>query len=180
MASGPASSPRILVGRFGAAHGVRGEIRVKSFTADPMALASYAGLTDAAGARSFVIESARPVKDDILVARIAGVRDRTGAEALTNADIYLPREALPSPDEEEFYVADLIGMEAVLASGEPFGRVRDVLNYGAGDILEIQQTDGQIALVPFTKAAAPHVDVAARRVTVAPPAEIEAGEPGDA
>lgn len=171
------SSPRILVGRFGAAHGVRGEIRVKSFTGDPLALASYKGLTDAAGARFFVIEAARPVKDDIIVVRVAGVRDRTGAEALTNTDIYLPREALPPPDEEEFYVADLIGMDAVLVSGEAFGRVRDVLNYGAGDILEIQQMDGQIALVPFTKAAAPYVDVAARRVTVDPPAEIEAGEP---
>jgi len=99
------------------------------------------------------------------------------ATAPAPTDIYLPREALPPPDEEEFYVADLIGMDAVLVSGEAFGRVRDVLNYGAGDILEIQQMDGQIALVPFTKAAAPHVDVAARRVTVDPPAEIEAGEP---
>jgi len=165
------------VGRFGAAHGVRGELRVKSFTGDPLALVSYAGLTDAAGARSFVIEGARAVKDDIIVVRVAGVRDRTGAEALTNIDIYLPRDALPAPDEEEFYVADLIGMDAVLLSGETFGRVRDVLNYGAGDILEIQQADGRIALVPFTKAAAPHVDVSARRVTVDPPAEIEAGEP---
>lgn len=165
------------MGRFGAPHGVRGEIRVKSFTGDPLALASYEGLSDASGARAFVIEGARPVKDDIIVVLVAGVRDRNGAEALTNVDIYLPREALPAPDEEEFYVADLIGMDVALTSGEPFGRVRDVLNYGAGDILEIQQTDGQITLAPFTKAAVPHVDVAARRVTVDPPVETEAGEP---
>lgn len=166
------------MGRFGAAHGVRGEIRVKSFTADPLALASYEGLTDATGARAFVLEGARAVKDDMLVVRVAGVRDRASAESLTNLDIYLPREALPPPDEEEFYVADLIGMEAVLASGEAFGRVRDVLNYGAGDILDILRADGSTTLVPFTKAAAPHVDMTARRVTVEPPIEVEGEEPG--
>jgi 16S rRNA processing protein RimM len=170
-------SPRILVGRFGAAHGVRGEIRIKSFTADPMALASYAGLTDRDGARSFRIESARPVKDDLIVARIAGVRDRNGAEALTNVEIYIAREALPPPDEEEFYVADLIGMRAELADGAAFGTITNVLNFGAGDILDIALEGGGTSLVPFTRACAPHVDVKARRVVVAPPVEIEGEEP---
>ncbi len=170
------SSPRILVGRFGAPHGVRGEVRVKSFTGDPLALASYDGLGDESGARAFRIESARLVKDDMLVVRLAGVRDRTAAEALTNVDLYLPRAALPETEEDEFYVADLIGMDVVSVDGAPFGRVRDVLNYGAGDILDILRPDGSGLLVPFTKAAAPHLDVKARRVTVDPPAETEGEE----
>ncbi|MBX9761267.1 MAG: ribosome maturation factor RimM [Beijerinckiaceae bacterium] len=177
----PDNSPRILVGRFGAAHGVRGEIRIKSFTADPMALASYAGLTDQTGARSFRIESARPVKDDLIVARVAGLKDRNGAEALTNVEIYIAREALPPAGEEEFYIADLIGMRAELADGAAFGTITNVLNFGAGDILDIALEGGGSRLLPFTRACAPHVDVSGRRVIVAPPDEIEGEEaPGDA
>ena len=172
----PDTSPRILVGRFGAAHGVRGEVRIKSFTADPMALASYAGLTDRTGQRSFRIESARPVKDDLIVARVAGLKDRNGAEALTNTEIYIAREALPPPGEEEFYIADLIGMRAELADGAPFGAITNVLNFGAGDILDIALEGGGTRLVPFTRACAPHVDVSGRRVIVAPPDEIEGEE----
>jgi 16S rRNA processing protein RimM len=171
-----ASSPRILVGRFGAPHGVRGEVRVKSFTADPLALASYDGLTDASGARAFRFESARLVKDDMLVVRVEGVRDRTAAEALTNGDLYLPRAALPQTEEDEFYVADLIGLDVVDVAGAPFGRVRDVLNYGAGDILDIERGEGASLLVPFTKTAVPHVDMKARRVVVDPPTETEGEE----
>lgn len=167
------------MGRFGAAHGVRGEIRVKSFTGEPLALASYVGLSDGAGARSFVMESARLLKEDVIVVRLAGVRDRTAAEALTNVDIYLPRDALPAPQEDEFYVADLIGMEAFHVAGGALGRVRDVLNYGAGDILEIETAPGQTTLVPFTKAAVPAIDFSGGRVVVDPPAEIDAGEPGE-
>jgi len=162
-------NPRILVGRFGAAHGVRGEVRVKSFTGEPLALAKYKGLTDASGARAFVFESARLVKDDILVARVAGVRDRNATEALTNQDIWLAREALPPPDEEEFYVADLIGLEAMLADGARFGKVRDVLNFGAGDILEIDTGAGETQLLPFTLAVVPQIDIAGKRIVVAPP-----------
>lgn len=170
------SASRILVGRFGAPHGVRGEIRVKSFTGDPLALASYAGLTDAAGARAFTFEGARLLKDDMLVARLKGVRDRNGAEALTNVDIYVARDALPPPDEDEFYVADLIGLRAELADGTTFGRIRDILNYGAGDILEIDVGGGATRLLPFTRAVAPTIDMRGGRVVVAPPDEIEGEE----
>ncbi len=174
-------TPRILVGRFGAAHGVRGEIRIKSYTADPMALAKYAGLSDKSGSRAFVFESARPVKDDIIVARMKGVNDRSVAEALTNMEIYIARDALPPPDEEEFYVADLIGMRAQRADGAPFGVISNVLNFGAGDILDIALEGGGSKLVPFTRACAPHVDVKGRCVTVEPPEEIEGEEaPGSA
>ena len=175
------NSPRILVGRFGAAHGVRGEIRIKSYTPDPMALAGYKGLTDASGARAFAIESARPVKDDIIVARVKGVNDRSAAEALTTVEIYIDRAALPPPDEEEFYIADLIGMRAQRADGAPFGVIANVLNFGAGDILDIALEGGGSKLVPFTRACAPHVDVKGRCVTVEPPEEIDGEEaPGSA
>ncbi len=167
------SASRILVGRFGAAHGVRGEIRIKSYTADPMALADYAGLSDQTGARGFRIESARPVKDDIIVARLKGVGDRSAAEALTNIEIYIDRAALPPPDEEEFYIADLIGMRAQRADGAPFGVISNVLNFGAGDILDIALEGGGSQLVPFTRACAPHVDVKSRCVTVEPPEEVD-------
>lgn len=171
------SPPRILVGRFGAAHGVRGEIRVKSYTADPMALADYDGLTDSSGARSFRIESARLVKDDIIVARLRGVNDRNAAEALTNSEIYLARDALPPPDEDEFYIADLVGMRAELGDGTPFGTIANVLNFGAGDILEIAPAaGGETILLPFTRAAVPELDFPGGRIIVVPPREIEEEE----
>ncbi len=169
------SASRILVGRFGAAQGVRGEIRVKSFTADPLALASYKGLTDATGARSFVIEAARAVKDDMIVVRLAGLRDRNGAEALTNTDIFIAREALPPPDDDEFYIADLVGLRVELADGALLGIVRNVLNFGAGDILEVEAAGGvgDTRLLPFTAAVVPVVDVRGGRLVVSPPDEIE-------
>ncbi|HEY8579060.1 MAG TPA: ribosome maturation factor RimM [Beijerinckiaceae bacterium] len=170
------ATSRILVGRFGAAHGVRGEVRIKSFTADPLALAGYQGLTDATGARGFAIEAARLVKDDMIVARLAGVRDRGAAEALTNVDIYVDRAALPPPDEEEFYIADLIGLRAELEDGAPFGTIRAVLNFGAGDILEIETAPGETRLLPFTRAVAPVVEPSKGRVIVRPPDEIEGEE----
>ena len=166
-------SSRILVGRFGAPHGVRGEIRLKSFTADPSAIGDYEVLRDETGARSFRIESVRPIKDDMVVARLAGVRDRNAAEALTNLDLYIDRSELPPPHEDEFYHSDLIGLRAELQDGSPFGTVLRVLNFGAGDILEIATTSGDTVLLPFTKAVAPTVDIAGGRVVVVPPVEIE-------
>ena len=164
----------VLVGRFGAAHGVRGELRLKSFTEDPAAIRGYAPLTDASGARKFVLSALRVVKDDMCVVRVEGVADRDAAEKLTNIDLYVARENLPPPDEDEFYQADLIGLEAVTESGEAYGTIERVLDFGAGDILEICPPDGgETRLVPFTKAAVPLVDIAARRVVIVPPVEIE-------
>ena len=175
----PPAANLILVGRFGAAHGVRGELRLKSFTEDPAAIRTYAPLTDASGTRKFVLAALRVVKDDMCVVRVEGVADRTAAEKLTNLDLYVPRENLPPPDEEEFYQADLIGLAAVTEDGEPYGTIERVLDFGGGDILEIRPPDGsETLLVPFTKAAVPVVDIAARRVVVVPPDEIEV-EGGD-
>lgn len=167
---------RLLVGIFGAPHGVRGEIRLKSYTADPMTIASYTGLTDEAGTRSFKIMSARPVKDDLLVVRVEGVADRNAAEKLTNVPIALARAALPPADDEEFYHADLLGLRAETAEGLALGHVANVLNFGAGDILEVRPAAGETLLFPFTKAVVPTVDLAGGRVIVVPPDEVVARE----
>jgi 16S rRNA processing protein RimM len=162
----------VLLGVFGAAHGVKGELRLKSYTADPLAIASYAPLTGEDG-RAIVIRSARPLKGDMLVVSIDGVSDRGAAEALTNRHVYAPREALGTAGEEdEFFHADLIGLAAVTAEGSPFGRVVAVHEFGAGDILEIAPEGGGPALLlPFSKAVVPTIDVAAGHLVVLPPAE---------
>ena len=166
-------SARILVGRFGAPHGVRGELRLQSFTEDPAAIARYGPLQDASGARRFEIKALRPVKDNLLVVRLAGVADRTAAEALTNTELFVPRDALPAADEDEFYLADLIGMAAVDEMGAAVGHVLAVPNYGAGDILEIAPAaGGETLLLPFTRAVVPAIDLTQRRVTVMLPETI--------
>lgn len=163
----------VLLGRFGAAHGVRGEIRLQSFTADPAAIATYGPLFDRNGARRFVISSLRSLGKDMFVARLEGVADRDSAGALTGVELFLPREALPEPEEDEFYLADLEGLRAESADGEALGRVIGVRNFGAGDILEIQPPEGETILLPFTKAVVPVVDIAGGRVVIVPPAEVE-------
>ena len=165
---------RITVGRFGAPHGVRGEIRLQSFTQDPVAIAGYGPLIASDG-RSFTLTHVRPVKDTMLVARVAGIADRTLAQALTGLELTLDRAALPAPDEEdEFYVADLIGMQAIDVDGTPIGTIVDVPNYGGGDLVEIRPAvGGDTLLFPFTKAVVPDIDAAGRRVTIVTPDEVE-------
>ncbi|GLK70775.1 ribosome maturation factor RimM [Ancylobacter dichloromethanicus] len=164
---------RILLARIGAPHGVRGEVRLFVFADDPASLMDYAPLTDEAGARIFRIGSMRPGKEHF-VARLEGVDTREAAEALTNAGIYIARDLLPEPDEEDdFYHADLIGLAAVTTDGAPFGKVVAVHDFGAGDILEIAQEGGgkgggRTLMLPFTKAVVPGVDLKAGRLTVDP------------
>ncbi|KAF0210903.1 MAG: rimM [Methylocystaceae bacterium] len=165
----------LLLGRFGAAHGVRGEIRLQSFTSDPLAIAAYEGLTDKSGARQFRLRAVRPQGKDMLVAQVEGVDDRAGAEALNRVELYIARDKLPAPEEDEFYIADLIGLRAETAEGVEIGTIVAVRNFGAGDILEIAPAgQGESLLVPFTKAVVPTIDVQGERVVVEPPAEIEA------
>jgi len=164
----------ILVGRFGAPHGVDGKIRLSSFTSDPCAIASYKPLVDESGRREFAIRSLRAQKDNLFIAKIRGICDRASAEALTNAALYVPRASLPNPGEEEFYRSDLIGLLAVTASGEPFGRILNVVNFGGGDILELAGTNpGEVLLLPFKKEIFPNVDLEAGQVTVLLPVETE-------
>lgn len=170
---------RILLATIGAAHGVKGEVRVKSFAAEPMAIGEYGALLTEDG-RRFEIERLRPAKGDMLVVKFRGVDDRNAAEALNGVKLHVERSALPAPDEDEFYHVDLIGLAAADPAGAAIGEVTAVHDFGAGAMLEIQPDGGRSLLVPFTKAAVPHVDIAGRRVTVIVPAEIEVeGEPQD-
>jgi 16S rRNA processing protein RimM len=163
---------RICIAQIGAAHGVRGELRLKSFTADPLSVTRYGPLETEDGKRRFEIETARPAKD-MLVVRLKGVADREAAERLTNLRLYVARERLPSPADDEFYYADLIGLAAVTADGAPFGTVKALHNFGAGDLLEIEPASGgNTLLLPFTAAVVPVVDVKGGRVVIAPPDEV--------
>jgi 16S rRNA processing protein RimM len=167
---------RLCLGVIGAPRGVRGELRVKSYAADPAALAGYGPLTDESGRRAFrltVIES----KGDMLVARIAGVADRDAAEALKGVRLYVARAALPPAGAGEYYEADLIGLSAETKNGAALGTVTAVEDFGAGPLLEIGLGDGRSVLVPFTEAVVPVVDVGAGRLVVdAPPGLLDGDE----
>jgi 16S rRNA processing protein RimM len=167
----------IALGVFGAPQGVRGELRIKSYTAEPKAVAGYGPLTDRRGQRAFVIESVRSLKDEMLVARIAGVSTREAAAALTGAELFARREQLPPPDADEFYYDDLVGLEAVTREGELLGRIVALNNYGAGDILEIARDAGGTMLLPFTKAVAVEIDFARGLIVIEPPREVEGEAP---
>lgn len=160
---------RICVARIGAAHGLRGEVRLNSFTAEPMAVTRYGVLSNTDGTRAFEIESCRPAKG-VLIARFKGVADRTAAEALCNVDLYVPRDRLPPPAADEFYHADLIGLAAVGRDGAAIGTIVAVHDFGAGDIVEIAPiAGGPTLMLPFTDAVVPEIDIAAGRVVVLPP-----------
>ena len=163
----------ILVARVAGAFGVKGEVRLTAYTADPMALASYRELKRDSGAPGLTILSARPAKGGI-VARTQEVATREQAEALRGLQLYIPREILPEPaDEDEFYLIDLIGLAVVTPDGEPLGVVRTVQDFGAGDLLEIQPPHGPSWWLPFTREAAPEVSLAERRVVAIRPPEVE-------
>jgi 16S rRNA processing protein RimM len=158
---------RVCIAQIGAAHGVRGEVRLRAFTEDPLSVRRY-GLLETEDGRRFEIEAVRPAKD-MLVARLKGISDRVAAERLTNLRLYVARDRLPKPAAGEFYHADLIGLAATTADGAPFGTVKAVHNFGAGDLLEIEPAaGGATVMLPFNEAAVPVVDVAAGRVVIAP------------
>jgi len=162
------------MGVFGAPQGVRGEVRVKSLTSEPHAIGAYGPLTDKGGKRAFAFESLRPVKDDMLVARLAGVSTREAAETLKGVELFARRDQLPPPNEDEFYYDDLVGLEAVDAEGAPLGRIVSLMNYGGGDVLEIAAAEGgETLLLPFTKRVAPRIDFDAGRIVIEPPREVE-------
>ena len=158
---------RICVAQIGGAHGLRGEVKLKSFTADPMAVTDYGPLTTEDGSATFEIEAVRAAKGH-LIARFRGVGDRDTAERLTNVRLFAPRERLPPLASDEFYHADLIGLAAVTADGSKVGTVVAVHDFGAGDILELQAAGGgPNIMLPFTAAFVPSVDIANRRIVVA-------------
>ncbi len=168
------ASDKIRVARIGAAHGVRGEVKLWSFTEDPLAVANYGALETADGARRFDIESLRPARD-FLVARLKGVDDRNAAEMLRNTELFVPRKRLPEIDEEgTFYHSDLVGLAAVTPEGAEIGKVVAVHNFGAGDLIEIAPAGGGASfMLPFTETVVPEVDLQERRMMVVLPAESE-------
>jgi 16S rRNA processing protein RimM len=166
------------MGVFGAPQGVRGLTRIKSLTGDPKAIGAYGPLTDSAGARVFAFDALRLLKDDMLVARVAGVSTREAAAALTGVEIFARRDQLPKPGEDEFYYADLIGLDAFDAVGRRLGRIVSLSNYGAGDILEIvPEGGGETLLLPFTQRIARTIDFDAGRIIIRPPRELQGEAP---
>ena len=168
------ASRRILLATIGSAHGVRGEVRVKTYTDDPAAIGQYAPLLAEDG-RSFRIERMR-VSKDIMIAKFSGIDDRNAAEALNGVSLFVDRERLPAAADEEFYHADLIGMMAQTLEGEQLGTVIALHDFGAGDILEVAPPRGPTFFLPFTKEAVPAIDIGAGRLTVVPPDESEERE----
>jgi 16S rRNA processing protein RimM len=167
----------ILMGRIGAAHGIKGEVRIQSFTEDPMALVDYGPLVTSKPGFTVTILSARTTTN-VLVARLAGVSDRAAAEKLNGVELFVPRALLPEPeDEDDFYHADLIGLRARLIDGTEIGVVAAVPNFGAGDLLEIRDPRaGDTYLYPFSKAVVPEIRIADGYLVIAPPVEAEPGE----
>jgi 16S rRNA processing protein RimM len=161
------SSPRILIGVFGAPHGVRGEVRIKPFMEEPLALKTYGPLESEDGSRTFKIISAR-MQGDMIVAKIDGITDRDQAAKLTNLRLFVARDKLPAPGDGEFYYSDLIGLRAEDEAGTLIGSVRSVENFGAGDLLEIAREGTDSVHVPFTDEFVPTVDLTGRRVVIAP------------
>ena len=158
------------MGIVGAPHGVRGSVRVKSFTDAPEAIANYGALEDESGGRRFTLRVVGAAKGDgMVIAELSGVADRDQAEALRGLRLYAPRAVLPATAEDEFYHADLVGLAAVLDDGARLGTVIAVHDFGAGDVIEIARAAGQPVLVPFTKAAVPVVDIAGGRIVIDPP-----------
>lgn len=163
----------LLVGVITAPHGVRGLVRVKSFTQDPADLVAYGALTDKSGTASYDLDIRGESKGQFLVA-FDDIADRDAAEAARGRELYIRRDQLPEAEEDAFYHADLIGLSARLADGDEIGTVTAVHDFGAGDILDVRLTDGRSVLYPFTRDVVPTVDIAGGFVTIVPPVEVEA------
>ena len=169
-------SVKICVARIGAAHGVRGAVKLWTFTEDPFAVKDYGPLSTKDGARHFEVASAREAKDHLVVT-LKGVASREDAERLNGIELYVPREKLPAVEDDEYYHADLIGLDAVTTANEPLGRVLAIHNFGAGDIIEIAPPSGTTILLPFSNAVVPTVDIAGGRVVIELPAEVDGDTP---
>lgn len=166
----------VVLAVVGAAHGIRGELRVRTHLADPLDLDAYGPLRLPDG-RTLTVKAVRYLKDDMVVARFAEIADRTAAEALNGCELSVLRDVLPAvEDDETFYHTDLIGLTARHEDGRVIGRINAVFDFGAGDMLEVRPTNGAALLFPFTKAVVPVVDLAAGHVIIVPPLETEVRE----
>ncbi|MGI9386263.1 MAG: ribosome maturation factor RimM, partial [Methyloligellaceae bacterium] len=162
---------RICLGCIADAQGVRGAVRIQTFTETPEDIAAYGVLEDKAGARSFEIVTVRRHKGTVVIATLAGIDDRTAAEALKGTELYVGRDCLPEQDEDDvWYYADLVGLTAIEQDKTVLGEVVAVQNFGSGDLLEVRLTDSsKTVLIPFTEAVVPTVDIAAGKVLIVPP-----------
>jgi len=167
---------RVLLGVVAAPHGVRGLVRIRSFTEDPMAVAAYGPLSDESGKKEYRVEALSAARGAVL-ARIEGVADRTAAEAIRGLRLYAERSVLPDAGEREWYEADLIGLPAVGTDGRDWGKVIAFHDFGAGRTMEISggTASRQSVMLPFTDEAVPEVDVEGGKVVVDPPAGLLAG-----
>ena len=169
----------ICVARIGAAHGVRGAVRLWTFTEDPLAVRDYGPLTTKDGTRQFEVTQLRAAKDHLVVT-LKGVATRDDAERLNGLELYVPRDRLPETGDGEYYHADLIGLAAVTTAEQPLGKVIAIHNFGAGDIIEIAPPQGATMLLPFTNAVVPTVDLAGGRVVIELPEEVDGDDPSAA
>lgn len=165
------TTAQICVARIGAPHGVRGQVRLWTFTEDPYAVLDYGPLSSKDGKRTIEIDNVREAKGH-LVATLKGVTDRDAAARLNGVELYVARDTLPDTEDGEYYHADLIGLAAVNAAGEVIGRVVAMHDFGAGDIIEIAPPSGPTLLLPFTDAVVPTVDIAGGKVVIEMPGEI--------
>lgn len=174
MAKGGDTSRKLLLGRIGAAHGIKGEVRIQSFTEDPLAIADYGPLATNRPGLTITITSARTTTN-VLIARIDGFADRNAVEKLNGVELFIDRDLLPAiEDDDDFYHADLIGLNARLADGTSLGEIIAVPNFGAGDMLELRDKQtGDNRFIPFTREAVPEIHIATGYVVVVPPHEIE-------
>lgn len=168
---------RILLGRIGAAHGIKGAVKITSFTAEPSSIGAYGPLATATDGVTVTILSLKQVGNG-LVARLKGVTDRNAAELLNGTELFADRSVLPPPeDEDDFYHADLIGLEARLSDGHILGEVSALHNFGAGDLIEIRDPRaGDTFLYPFTKLVVPEIRVADGYLVIDPPLDADPGE----
>lgn len=170
---------RVCVAQIGAAHGLKGDVRLRSFTEDPQAFAQYGPLETEDRTRRLDIESMRPAGDAFVI-RFRGVADRNAAEALRDVKLYVERDKLPPADDDEFYHADLVGLVAVTTSGDLFGDVIGIHNFGAGDIVELKVAGtGETVMLSFDQKTFPAIDIPGGRIVVDPPAEIIAKDDDD-
>jgi 16S rRNA processing protein RimM len=167
---------RLCVGVILGAHGLKGAVRVKSFTANAVDVAAYGIVEDEAGRRRFRLLALGEAKG-VVTARIDGIVDRTGADALKGVKLFVARDVLPATGEDEFYASDLVGLSAEGTDGSELGKVKGVFDFGGGDVIEIQGPGGSV-MVPFTKAAVPVVDIAGGRLVVDPPVLVDMGPEG--
>lgn len=159
---------KVCVGAIAGSYGVRGEVRLKSYCAEPTAIADYAPLTDEAG-NSYSVTLTRPIKNGF-AAHLGGITTKEQADDLKGVNLYAPRDRLPAPEDDEYYHADLIGLTVLDTGGTEIGTVRSVMDHGAGDLLEIQGPNlPNTVLIPFTKACVPTVDLNAGRIIADPP-----------